>query len=233
MLKNLQVTRREVVRTPYGEPSGPLTCGNLCGREVIFLARHGYGHTIPPHKVNYRANLWALRDVGVSNVIAVGAVGGIRSDMIPGELAIPDQIIDYTWGREHTYFEESLAHVTHVDFTYPYCQELRRLLIQGAKDAQIEARPRATYGATQGPRLETAVEIDRMERDGCHVVGMTGMPEAALARELGLCYATCAVVANWAAGRQSGLINMQDIDRHLKAGMEKLRVLLEQVVPQV
>lgn len=233
MLKNLQVTRREVVRTPYGEPSGPLTCGNLCGREVIFLARHGYGHTIPPHKVNYRANLWALRDAGVSNIIAVGAVGGIRSDMIPGKLAIPDQIIDYTGGREHTYFEESLANVTHIDFTYPYCQELRRLLIQGAKEAQIDARPSATYGATQGPRLETAAEIDRMERDGCHVVGMTGMPEAALARELGLCYATCAVVANWAAGRQSGLINMQDIDRHLKAGMEKLRVLLEHVVPQV
>lgn len=230
MLKSLQIARREVVRTPYGEPSGPLTYGALCDREVVFLARHGHGHTIPPHKVNYRANLWALKDASVSTIIAVGAVGGIRTDMKPGELAIPDQIIDYTWGREHTYFEGDLAHVTHVDFTRPYCEALRKRLIQSGQEARLALRESGTYGATQGPRLETAAEIDRMERDGCHMVGMTGMPEAALARELGLCYATCAVVANWAAGREDGEIKMQDIDRHLKAGMEKLRVLLEYVV---
>jgi purine nucleoside phosphorylase len=183
--------------------------------------------------VNYRANLWALRDTGVKTIIAVGAVGGIRADMKPSELAIPDQIIDYTWGRDHTYFEGDLAHVTHVDFTHPYCEPLRKRLIQGGKEAGLALREDGTYGATQGPRLETAAEIGRMERDSCDMVGMTGMPEAALARELGLCYATCAVVANWAAGREADTINMQDIERHLKAGMEKLRVLLEYVVVSI
>jgi 5'-methylthioinosine phosphorylase len=230
MLSSLQITCRRVVRTPYGEPSGPLTYGSFFDREVLFLARHGDGHTIPPHQVNYRANLWALKDAGASKVVAVGAVGGIRADMHPGELAIPDQIIDYTWSREHTYFGESADHVTHVDFTRPYCQELRLLLLQAGQQAGLALRPDGTYGATQGPRLETAAEIERMERDGCAMVGMTGMPEAALARELNSCYAHCAVVANWAAGRQQAIIDMREIDCNLKTGMERLRLLLEHVV---
>lgn len=229
-LETLNISRREMVSTPFGEPSGPLTHGELGGKEVVFLARHGYGHTIPPHKVNYRANLWALKHIGVDQVIAVAAVGGIRADMAPGALAFPDQIIDYTWSRCHTFFEEDLEQVTHIDFTHPYCEELRRKLILAARQAGLNAREDGTYGATQGPRLETAAEIRRLERDGCDLVGMTGMPEAALARELGLGYATCAVVANWAAGKSAGVITMEDIQRQLVGGMEKVKRLLCQVV---
>ncbi len=229
-LKTLEITRREVVHTPYGEPSGPLTRGVLGGKEVVFLARHGYGHTIPPHKVNYRANLWALKQIGVKKVVAVAAVGGIRTDMVPGSIAIPDQIVDYTWSRNHTYFENDLTHVTHIDFTEPYCEELRAILLKACHNAGLPVIENGTYGATQGPRLETAAEINRLERDGCHIVGMTGMPEAALAREAELCYAACAVVANWAAGRGDGGISMEEIELHLKAGMEKVRTLLQYLI---
>ncbi len=229
-LKTLEIVRRKVVQTPYGEPSSALTVGNLCGKEIVFLARHGYGHTIPPHKVNYRANLWALKASGIENIIAVAAVGGIRTDMAPGVLAIPDQIIDYTWSRAHTFFEKDLTHVTHIDFTHPYCQKLRKILLQACHLSRLDCCADGTYGATQGPRLETAAEIDRMQRDGCDMVGMTGMPESALARELGLCYATCAVVANWAAGRGEGQITGEQIERHLKVGMTKVGALLHSVM---
>lgn len=230
-LNNLEITRREAVHTPFGEPSGPLTYGVLCGKEVVFLARHGYGHTIPPHRINYRANIWALKHAGIRNVIAVGAVGGIRSDMPPSRLAIPDQIIDYTHSRTNTYFEEGLSHVTHIDFTEPYDSALRAALINGCREAQLDAVEDGIYAATQGPRLETAAEIRRLEQDGCTMVGMTGMPEAALAREQELQYATCAVVANWAAGKSEEALSMEIIDRYLKTGMEKVRILLEHVIP--
>ena len=230
-LKELDITKREVVHTPFGEPSGPLTHGVLSGKEVVFLARHGYGHTIPPHRINYRANMWALHNTGVKKVIAVAAVGGISDDLPSGMLAIPDQIIDYTSARESTFFDDGLTHVTHIDFTEPYCEELRQLLIRGCLAAKLDYVPRGTYGTTQGPRLETAAEIERMARDGCTMVGMTGMPEAALARELELCYATSAVVVNKAAGRGDGPISMQEIEQSVKHGMEKVRILLEHVVP--
>ncbi|HEY9199070.1 MAG TPA: S-methyl-5'-thioinosine phosphorylase [Gammaproteobacteria bacterium] len=232
-LKNLEIERREVMHTPYGEPSGPLVHGKLCGKEVVFLPRHGTAHTIPPHEVNYRANLWALQHIGIDKVIAVAAVGGITARMLPQSLVIPDQIIDYTWSREHTFFQGDLKSVTHIDFTEPYCGELRSVLLQAGRAVDIPLVDGGTYGATQGPRLETAAEITRMERDGCDIVGMTGMPEAALARELGLCYAACAVVANKAAGRGDGEISMEDIDRNLKTGMDRLRSLLEQVIPMI
>ena len=229
-LHGLEITRREVMHTPYGEPSGALTFGTLCNREIVFLARHGYGHTIPPHRVNYRANLWALREAGAGQIISVCAVGGIRDDYRPGAIGIPDQIIDYTWSRDHTLFEKDLTEVTHIDFTEPYCQSMRERLIAAAGRAGIDIIPAGTYGATQGPRLETAAEIDRMERDGCHLVGMTGMPEASLARELGLCYAACAVSANLAAGRGDGPISMQTIEATLAAGMDRVGSILEQVI---
>jgi 5'-deoxy-5'-methylthioadenosine phosphorylase len=232
-LQGLEITGREIIQTPYGEPSGILVRGIYCGQEVMFLPRHGPGHTIPPHKVNYRANIWALKEVGVSNVIAVNAVGGVRQDMAPGVVVIPDQIIDYTWSRINTYFEDSLNNVVHVDFTEPYCASLRRHLIAGAERAGLAAIDNATYGATQGPRLETTAEIDRLERDGCDIVGMTGMPEAVLARELDLCYASISLVVNWAAGRGEGEITMADIDKCLKSGMKKVRKLLESAIPLI
>jgi len=232
-LKNLEITRREVMRTPYGEPSGPLLHGKLCHQDVIFIPRHGRGHTIPPHMVNYRANIWALREAGVANVIAVAAVGGIREDMQPGRLVIPEQIIDYTWSRRHTYFESELSEVTHIDFTEPYSETIRNLLITAARELELQAIEGGVYAATQGPRLETAAEIDRLERDGCSIVGMTGMPEAALARELGLEYAHCAVIANRAAGRGAGTISMDDIEKNLTVGMECVRRLLETAIPKL
>ncbi len=232
-LQELQITNREIVQTPYGEPSGILVRGNYCGHEVLFLPRHGPGHTIPPHQVNYRANLWALKEVGVSNVIAVNAVGGIREDTQPGALVIPDQIIDYTWGRTNTYFEDSLKHVVHVDFTAPYCASLRKHLLDGAARAGLAIIDGGTYAATQGPRLETAAEIDRLERDGCDIVGMTGMPEAVLARELELCYASVSLVVNRAAGRGDGEITMAQIEQCLNSGITQVRKLLEHTIPLV
>jgi len=226
-LNGLEITKREVIHTPFGEPSGPLTYGVLNGKEVLFLARHGYGHTIPPHRINYRANIWALHNAGVKQVIAVAAVGGIHDALPPGALAVPDQIIDYTWGRPSTYFEDDLKEVTHIDFSYPYCDELRTMLLDQCKAAGLTACESGIYGATQGPRLETAAEITRMERDGCTMVGMTGMPEAVLARELNLDYACCAVSANWAAGKGDGaLISMAEIEENLKAGMDSVRKVL-------
>ncbi|GAB4297260.1 MAG: S-methyl-5'-thioinosine phosphorylase [Thiohalomonadaceae bacterium] len=232
-LKNLEIINREVVHTPYGEPSAPLTHGSIAGKEVLFLARHGYGHTIPPHKVNYRANIWALKEAGADHIIAVNAVGGIRADMTPGRIVIPHQIIDYTWNRINTYFEEGLTHVTHIDFTEPYCAGLRQMLIDGVRAIGLNAVEEGVYATTQGPRLETAAEIDKLERDGCDLVGMTGMPEAALARELDICYACCAVVANMGAGRGSGAITMEEIEQNLNEGMERVRSLLERVAPLV
>jgi 5'-methylthioinosine phosphorylase len=229
-LKNLEVTDRIVMRTPYGEPSAPLVYGSLKGRSVVFLPRHGQGHTIPPHKINYQANLWALKEQGTSHVIAVAAVGGIAADLLPGELVFPDQIIDYTYGRAHTFFGNQ-KQVTHVDFTFPYCEELRQVLIDAAKRAGLTVATKGTYAATQGPRFESIAEIQRLERDGAHMVGMTGMPETGLARELGLCYAAIGVVANAAAGKAEGVISLKQIEKNLETGMEKVRTLLEYVIP--
>ncbi len=233
-LKNLRITRREVVRTPYGEPSAPMVHGELAGQQVVFLPRHGAGHTIPPHDVNYRANLWAIRQTGVSKVIAVNAVGGITPDYLePGSLVIPDQIVDYTWGRAHTFFGSEHKQVTHVDFTEPYSELLRKALIAGASSAGLAVRARGTYAATQGPRFESAAEILRLERDGCDIVGMTGMPEASLARELELYYASISVVVNPAAGKVQGTIELKDIEQYLQSGMTKVRTLLEHAIPRI
>jgi 5'-methylthioinosine phosphorylase len=225
-IEGLEVIHREVVHTPYGEPSGPVTHGMIGGKRIVFLARHGYTHTIPPHRVNYRANIWALKSLGVEKVVAIAAVGGITPDMKPTRLVIPDQIIDYTYGRGHTYFEDGLTSVTHIDFSWPYCTEVRNALLSAAECAGLDVVPHGTYAATQGPRLETAAEISKLERDGCDLVGMTAMPEAALARELELCYASCAVVANWAAGKSDEEISMDEIRANLTLGMTNVRALL-------
>ncbi|MEW6120321.1 MAG: S-methyl-5'-thioinosine phosphorylase [Pseudomonadota bacterium] len=231
-LANLEITHRKVARTPYGEPSGALTFGHICEQEVIFLARHGYGHTIPPHEVNYRANLWALKDHGVDRVVSVATVGGIHPELLPGTLAVPDQIIDYTHGRASTFFVGTDKPVTHLDFTYPYCESMRAALLAAAAHAGIHLRDGGVYGAVQGPRLETAAEINRIERDGADMVGMTGMPEAYLAREIDLCYAAVGAVVNYAAGRGSsaGGIQMGEIQAVLGEVMQQVRHLLEQLV---
>jgi 5'-methylthioinosine phosphorylase len=231
-LSTLAVAHREVVRTPYGDPSSALLFGQIAGRDAIFIARHGHGHTIPPHRVNYRANLWALRERGADAVIAVASVGGIGT-FRPGELVLPDQLIDYTSGRAATYFDGSDSHVVHVDFTLPYTPELRRRCLSAARAAGIAILDGGVYGAVNGPRLETAAEIDRLERDGATLVGMTGMPEAALARELELPYAAICVVVNHAAGRGESAeqVSMSGIAKVLETAMDKVRTLLEHVAP--
>ena len=226
-LDGLEISRSERIATPFGEPSAELLHGTLLGREVIFLARHGNPHRTPPHRINYRANIWALRAAGATEIIAVAAVGGITDAMSPGRVVIPDQLIDYTHGRAGTFFEDDLAEVVHIDFTKPYTEDLRKRLLAAAGKSQIETVAGGTYGATQGPRLETAAEIHRMARDGCDLVGMTGMPEAALARELSLAYACCAVVANWGAGKSEGEITMAEIEEHLGRGMKDVAQLLQ------
>jgi len=231
-LATLEVTQRKVVRTPYGEPSGALTFGAIRGKGLVFLARHGYGHTVAPHEVNYRANLWALKEEQVSAVISVASVGGIRRDVTPGTLLVPDQIIDYTWGRHATFFEGAGAPVTHIDFTEPYTQSLRLRILAAARACGERVLDGGTYAATQGPRLESAAEINRLERDGADVVGMTGMPEAALARELGLDYAAVAVSANFAAGRGDSVhaVPMERIEAVLEESMGRVRRVIEQLV---
>ena len=228
-LANLDVSHREVLRTPYGEPSGAVTFGQICRHPVAFLARHGYGHTIPPHEVNYRANIWALANRGAAGIVSVAAVGSIRPDLKPGDIVIPDQIIDYTWGRKSTFHDGSESTVTHIDFTEPYDRFLRTRLIAAAQAAGVAVSSSAVYAVTQGPRLETAAEVNRLERDGADIIGMTGMPEAALAREMGVPYAAISVVANHAAGRSSSHdgISFEAIQDVLRESMGRVRSIIE------
>jgi 5'-methylthioinosine phosphorylase len=214
----LQNAERAAVDTPYGHPSDAIVIGTVGASRIAFLARHGESHTIPPHRVNYRANLWALHHLGARRVLGVNAVGGIRHDMGPRVLAVPDQIIDYTHDRLTSFCDVAGAEVRHIDFSEPYSSRLRSDVLAAAARAQIPIVDGGCYGATQGPRLETRAEIARLRRDGCDLVGMTGMPEAALARELELDYACLAVVANWAAGcGDEAEISLPEIFANLEA----------------
>lgn len=226
--KFLSDVQKQQVSTPYDQQKVQILTGSLQGKTVAFLARHGRGHKVPPHRVNYRANLWALHSIGVRAVIGVNAVGGIHPETGPGKLAVPDQIIDYSWGREHTYFADGLDAVTHIDFTHPYDAQLRQLLIDAAQGRALW--PQGVYGCTQGPRLESGAEVQRLLRDGCDMVGMTGMPEAALARELGLAYACLALSVNWAAGLSDELITMDAIGQVLSTGMTDVLDVLQKAI---
>lgn len=229
-LASLKNTRRKAVRTPYGSPSARLTFGRISRRDVVFLARHGDGHTIAPHEVNYRANLWALKKAGAGEVLSVATVGGISASMGPGTLAVPHQIIDYTWGRRSTYFEGKKP-VQHIDFTEPYSRALREKALAAAKARDETIIDGAVYAATQGPRLETAAEIEKLRRDGADLVGMTAMPEAGLAREINLEYAAIAVVANYAAGLGDSkrAIPLEKIGAVLDEAMERVRRIIEEL----
>lgn len=229
-LDGLKITNQKDYDTPYGKPSSALVFGEYAGKEIIFLTRHGNPHVIPPHMVNYRANIWALKDNDIDNIVGINAVGGITSEMYPERIVIPDQIIDYTWSRKHTFYEEGMDHVTHIDFTYPYSKNLRKIIINAAEEAKIDIIAGGTYGATQGPRLESTAEITRMQQDGCDIVGMTGMPETALAKELSIEYASISLVVNWAAGKSDGIISMEIIENHLKAGMNQIIMLISKLI---
>ena len=226
----LTVGKRLEIDTPYGKPSAPLLLGKVYGIEAVFLARHGEGHKIPPHAINYRANLWALKQAGVRSVVAVAAVGAIAPWLPPGAVAAAADLIDYTWGRAHSYSDGAGAELQHVEFTEPYSERVRRELLHAALAARIDVADGGVMGVTQGPRLESAAEIKRLKRDGCDMVGMTGMPEAGLARELGLDYACLAVSVNWAAGFGSGDIH-GEIHQSIEEGMAKVRGILERALP--
>lgn len=231
-LPGLEVIKEHDCETPYGILAQPISEGQLSGAEahLLFLPRHGRPHRIPPHKINYRANLFALRQLGASTIISVNAVGGISPGLSPGCLVIPDQIVDYTWGREHTLYdgEDHLDELPldHIDMSWPYEQTLREGLIQSARSLNLNVTETATYAATQGPRLETAAEIKKLAGDGCDVVGMTGMPEAALAREMGLTYASLCIVVNPAAGLAEEPITMDMIEANLAEGIDNVKALL-------
>lgn len=220
--------------TPYGAHSGPALSGSLGNAPCLFLPRHGAGHYLPPHKVNYRANMWLLRELGVKKIISFNVVGGITPLMSPDTIVIPDQIIDYTYDREHTFYDgrqkqlldETFQNVEHVDFAKPFNQALRKQIIEFFQESDIDIVGRGVYGCTQGPRLETAAEIERLQRDGCDIVGMTAMPEAALARELGIDYAAIVTVVNWSAGISEDPISMIDIMNTVKKNMSKIKTLL-------
>jgi len=226
-LPDLEVSGREVVRTPFGDPSTAVLHGVLAGKEIVFLPRHGVGHTIAPHNINYRANIWALHKLGVKSIFAVNAVGGIRADLVTERLIVPDQILDYTYDRRHTFFDSGPdSPPVHVDFSEPYSTGLRQAYLAGAQGAGFKVHDGGTYAATQGPRFETRAEVDRLERDGADVVGMTGMPEASLARELGVDYAALCAVVNPAAGRGDGPIEVAGLEAVLQGCVGRVKNIL-------
>ncbi len=216
--------------TPYGDPSAPVLEGRIGNGSVLFLSRHGRGRHLPPHAINYRANLWALKALGTSGVVAINVVGGISPGMAPGSWVVPDQIIDYTWGREHSIYDASCNQTEHVDFTGPYDSSLSADLVAAAEADGLAVLATGTYGCTQGPRLESAAEIKRLERDGCDIVGMTAMPEAALARELAIPYSSLCLVVNWAAGCAGPTISFDDMQAVVTQKMPQAVALLARLV---
>ncbi len=229
-LTGLTISKAHEVQTPFGNPSAHVLEGKLDGNRVLFIARHGHPHRIPPHLVNYRANLWALQSLYATDILAVNAVGGISKNMKPGTLVVPKQIIDYTFGRESTIFDGQYAPLSHMDFSHPYSLSVQKMIVQAAAAVDEQVIEGGVYGVTQGPRLETAAEIFRMEKDGCDIVGMTGMPEAALARELKLNYGSLSLVVNLAAGKSTEAITIKEIDDNLEDGMVRVRSIITQLV---
>ena len=232
-MDKLLVTRQHKIDTPFGKASAELSEARFKNKTVYFLPRHGEQHTIAPHRINYRANLWGLQSLGITEIIAVAAVGGINPNVGPETIVCPDQLIDYTYDRAHSFFSDDFLAKDHIDFTYPYTETLRQRLLTAAQQVPIEMIDNGVYGATQGPRLETAAEIKRLAQDGCTLVGMTGMPEAALARELGLDYACCALVVNWAAGLSGQVINLSEIEQVVSTGMASVEQILMQFIEQI
>lgn len=237
-LDGFEKIEERAVDTPYAGDKVVVNLLAFGDAQFAFLPRHGAQHVIPPHKVNYRANIWALSQVGVKQIVAINAVGGIHGKLAPGSFAVPDQLIDYSFGRDGTFFETNLKQVTHIDFSHPYTESLRQQLLHAINQANRQAKIQRSvmdggvYACTQGPRLETAAEIQRLQRDGCDMVGMTAMPEAALARELNIAYACLALSVNWAAGLSDELISLDEIHRVLAEGMDFVAAVLKDVVQE-
>ncbi len=233
--------RNHALTTPYADEPVIVYEEQVAGRSVAFLPRHGKNHSLPPHRINYRANIHALHSCGVRRILAVNAVGGIGTQLPAGSIAVPEQLLDYTWGREHTFFDGLGSLHDHIDFTWPYDAALNAELARQAGKLGYPLVSGVCYACTQGPRLETAAEVQRIARDGGNIIGMTGMPEAALARELGMAYACLALIVNPAAGtglsgadgddrskRKPGrsTISATDIHAVLDSGMQRLRDII-------
>ena len=228
---NLPIVDRQATKTPFGATSSPLLTVSIGGASIRCIARHGENQAIAPHAVNYRANLWALHHQGIRRCIAINSVGAIGPGLQAGELAIPDQLIDYTWGREHSFYDGSDGQLEHIEFAEPFDRDLRNKLVSIAQ-ATGEATCSGICAVTQGPRLETAAEIGRLARDGCTMVGMTLLPEASLARELRIAYAACAVAVNFAAGLGPGDVDIHDqFERYAGDGMRRVAEFIETLVP--
>ena len=233
LLSEARITERLEPITPFGKPSSAICKAVLRGTTVFMLYRHGVPHAIPPHAINYRANIWALNEIGVRTIVAVAAVGGIRQSLKPGDLIVPDQLIDYTWGRESTFFDGLDQVVGHLEMTEPYSPEVRKILMSSSAAEAVPLEGRGVYAVTQGPRFETPAEIDRIERDGGDIVGMTGMPEAALAAEKSLRYGCIAVVVNRAAGRGDAEISSSEIEHGFVLGIDRLNALLPEAIKRL
>ena len=235
-IASLSKVDEERIRTPFGLPSDNFVTGEINGFEVVYFNRHGVSHHIAPHQINYKANMFVLKILDVTHIIAITAVGGITEKMSPMKWVVPDQIIDYTHGRMHTYNDGNDKEVQHIDFSYPFDETLCKHLGKAIEMIDSEYESKATYGVTQGPRLETVAEIRRMERDGCDIVGMTAMPEAAFARELDMKYATLSLVVNWAAGKSDGadatpeLVSMDEIKQRISEGNKTTEKIIRNVI---
>ncbi|MDE0308255.1 MAG: S-methyl-5'-thioinosine phosphorylase [Acidiferrobacterales bacterium] len=230
LLSGISVEEQIELTTPYGDPSSPIVRAIYNDQPIYLLHRHGTPHSILPHKINYRANIWALSQLKVNTIVAIATCGGIRPSLGPGSILIPDQLIDYTWGRESTFLDGSEGQIGHLEMTHPYCSQLRDALIRAAKHVNVAVVNGGVYGITQGPRFETPAEIDRMDKDGADVVGMTGMPEAALAAEKSICYATVNLIVNPAAGRADSAIGISQIEQACELGYERLNRLLAETL---
>jgi 5'-methylthioadenosine phosphorylase len=226
-IKGLKVKGKKKIRTPFGKPSADYLVGQIENTGVFFLPRHGTLHNLPPHKINYRANIWGFKKLGIKKIISVNAVGGIKKGLKPGDIVLLDQIIDMTKNRKTTFYD-GVSGVVHIDFTHPFCPEMRQIIRRAGKAARVPLKNRGTYVAVEGPRLETAAEIRAFGKLGCDVVGMTVMPEALLARELEICYTGIAVVANYAAGIHKQKLTTTEVMHEMAASTEKIKRLLKE-----
>lgn len=226
-IEGVEVKESRKILTPYGDPSDVFRICEFSGREFAFISRHGTPHRIPPHRVNYRANIWGMKELGVQRVLSVNAVGGINAGLRPGDIAIPDQIIDMTHGRDNTFYDGD--EVVHIDFTYPYCGELRALVSLAGGKAGVRLRPSGTYVCANGPRLESGAEIKFFSKGGADMVGMTAMPEASLSRELEMCYAGIAVVTNYAPGVSDTRLTIAEVMETMKTSIETIKKLLTEI----
>ncbi len=226
-IKGLKIKKKKAVSTPFGKPSDNYFIGEIGDKEIIFLPRHGSGHGIPPHMINYRANIWGFKKLGVKSVISVSAVGGIKKGLKPGDVVVLDQVIDMTRNRKSTFYDGKTG-VVHIDFTEPFCPTLRKMILKAGKKIKVPVKNGGSYVGVEGPRLETAQEIKGFRILGGDVVGMTGMPEAALAREAEICYSALSVIANYAAGISRKKLTVSEVMEAMGEANERIKLLLKE-----